>query len=317
MPVSHIALRPDNILHTLLRASPLFKPRQCCRAQSLFSPDSGAMNDRVQPQSIWLSNQTPSLMTRWRPPRPRLDLYVGWNEEKLRDVWPSSIIVNFFQNLLTNFEAACELHARKQTKYNQLKQDMAFDVWQEKLGSHHQLLGPEGSFIFDSSSWFDTVSTTTPSSQESPAGIQDLRTFRHSDNLWTQNRNSIMPELAVLASPGNSSSSVTALRVALLLQHIVLNITAKQATYAVLSELRSRAKSFNADSLFEIYQEAFGLMRAHDCRRLLVRWAAVMGKRKHERYSEKPGWWPETVAHIEVNCLKSHGKSLWLHVTIY
>lgn len=194
---------------------------------------------------------------------------------------------------------------------------MAFDLWQEKLGPHHQLLGPEGSVIFDSSSWFDTVSTATPSSQESPAVIQDLHTFRHSDDLWTQNRNPIMPELTVLASPGNSSSSVTALRVALLLQHIVLNITAKQATYAVLSELRSRAKPFNANSLFEFYQEAFGFMRAQDCRSILVHWAAVMGKRKNERYSERPDWWPETVAYREPSYLKSHGMSLCLRVSRY
>lgn len=164
------------------------------------------------------------------------------------------------------------------------------------------------------SAWCETKPTAITRSKEiletSPKEAQGLRAFQVSGHLWIQDIQDhahIMPPQTALAPLGTTEPSNSALSVVSLVQHIILNIAAKHATSAVLSEVRSRNKSCNASSLQALYQDIFGLLVAHDCRNILVQWANVMGKRKGQRYSEKPGWWPETVVHRQPSYLKSHG----------
>lgn len=180
--------------------------------------------------------------------------------------------------------------------------------WRETPGSHYWLpLEAKNPFTIGFHALLKTKTTAIPISTKN---ANYSRFSQHSGNLWVQDDEHIMPVQPMLSHFDTMEPTASDLCVESLVKHTVLNIVAKHATSAVLSEVRSRTMCSNANTLETLYQDVFGLLRAIDCRYMLVKWADVMGKRKMQRYTNKPGWWPKTVNYQEPRNLKSHGKLL-------
>lgn len=199
---------------------------------------------------------------------------------------------------------------------------MSLCSWREMPGSHYGLpLEAENTFTIGFHALLGTKITAIPmplkTREISTKSAKYLRFFQHSGYLWAQDDEHIMPVQSMLPRLGTIEPAGSGLCVESLVKHIVLNIVAKHATSAVLSEVRSRTIFSNANTLEALYQDVFGLLTAKDCRHILVEWADVMGKRKMQRYTNKPSWWPKTVDYKEPRYLKSHGKLLCSHMSTY